>query len=254
MELILKNISYSYGAFSALRSISASFSSGDMVALIGQNGSGKSTLLKCINRVVDPSRGDVFLDSLSVKELPINRVAEVMAYVPQYAEQIRFSTVFDMVLLGRKPYISGAPTKQDYAKVAKSITQLGLQELAMRRVDTLSGGERQRVMIARAVAQEPKIILLDEPIANLDIKQQFAVMKLLQELALDGIIVIVAIHDIALASRFCNRAVMLKHGTLFASGGREVYNSDTINRLFDIEVDNYGSDYFDTRWLCGQQL
>ncbi len=252
MNLILRDISYSYGKVAALKSISASFSSGDMVALVGQNGSGKSTLLKCINRVVEPGEGYVFCDFQSIKDIPLRRVAELIAYVPQNAEQIRFSTVFDMVLLGRKPYISGTPTKQDYAKVAKAIAQLGLQELAMRRVDTLSGGERQRVMIARAVAQESKIILLDEPIANLDIKQQFVVMKLLQKLAIDGSIVIVAIHDIALATQFCNKVLMLKHGTLFASGGREIYSSNTINRLFDLDTDNYGSDYIDPHWLCGK--
>lgn len=252
MNLTLNNISYCYGKHPALRAVSATFAAGDMVALVGQNGSGKSTLLKCINRVVEPTEGEVYINGVPMSELSLHKISEIVAYVPQYAEPVRFSTVFDMVLLGRKPYMSGAPTKYDYAKVARAITLMGLQELAMRRVEWLSGGERQRVMIARAIAQEPSVILLDEPIANLDIKHQFAVMKLLRELSQSGTIVVVAIHDLAQAAHFCNKTIMLKNGEMFAFGGDEVYSRKNINGLFDIEIDSYGTDYFNTHWLCSQ--
>ncbi len=251
MELTLQNVSYNYGKMQALSSISATFHSGDMVALVGQNGSGKSTLLKCINCIIEPNAGSVLLNNEPILRFSTKQIARQMAYVPQYEELMNYTTIFDAVLVGRKPYISGLPTNDDYGKVARAITQVGLQTMAMRHVDNLSGGERQRVMIARAIVQEPQIILLDEPIANLDIKHQYIVMRLLQTLARNGAIVVVAIHDMAYARHYCNKTLMLKHGSLFAFGGKDLYTTKNITELFDLETDNNGTDSFNPCSLCG---
>ena len=120
---------------------------------------------------------------------------------------------------------------------SRLLTRLELDEVAMRNLNTLSGGQQQRVFIARALAQQPSILLLDEPIANLDINHQMKVMKLLRQLTQEGILVIITIHDINMAARFCNKALMLKQGRIFASGMQSVYTPENIENLYDIQVD-----------------
>ena len=121
--------------------------------------------------------------------------------------------------------------------VAGLLARLELEAVAMRHLNTLSGGQQQRVYIARALAQQPSILLLDEPIANLDINHQMKVMKLLQQLAGEGMTIIITIHDINMAARFCNKALMLKQGNVFASGLQSVYTPENIENLYDIQVD-----------------
>ena len=140
-------------------------------------------------------------------------------------------------LLGRKPYIHSRPAPEDMELVSRLLTRLELDEVAMRNLNTLSGGQQQRVFIARALAQQPSILLLDEPIANLDINHQMKVMKLLRQLTQEGILVIITIHDINMAARFCNKALMLKQGRIFASGMQSVYTPENIENLYDIQVD-----------------
>ena len=226
-----------YNKFDALKDISFEVDTGDMLAIIGQNGSGKSTLLKCMNRILKINQGSIEINERSLSAISPAKLSQIMAYIPQTEEARTGLTVFDTVLLGRKPYISGKPSAHDLEFVSELLFRLELEEEAMRTINTLSGGQQQRVFIARALAQQPSILLLDEPIANLDIYHQMKVMKLLRQLSAEGITVIITIHDINMAARFCNKALMLKQGMVFASGDQSVYVSANIEYLYDIEVE-----------------
>ena len=237
MNIQVQDISFSYNGFRALKHISFEAAGGDMLAIIGQNGSGKSTLLKCISRILKISEGNIRLDHSPLSAIPATRLSRMVAYIPQTEEAVNGITVFDAVLLGRKPYINGRLTNEDMELVARLLNRLELDRVAMRNLNTLSGGQQQRVFIARALAQQPSVLLLDEPIANLDINHQMKVMKLLQQLAKEGMTVIITIHDINMAARFCNKALMLKLGQVFASGLQSVYTPENIENLYDIRVD-----------------
>lgn len=237
MQIKIDNISFSYTGFKALKHISFEVSTGDMLAIIGQNGSGKSTLLKCLNRILRINEGKISIENIPLKDFSPRQLSRTIAYIPQSEETVSGTSVFDTVLLGRKPYIIGKPSTADMELVARLLTRLELESVAMRHLNTLSGGQQQRVYIARALAQQPSILLLDEPIANLDINHQMKVMKLLQQLAREGMTIVITIHDINMAARFCNKALMLKQGKVFASGLQSVYTPENIENLYDIQVD-----------------
>ena len=226
IQIKVKDLSFSYSGFRALQDISFEAGAGDMLAIIGQNGSGKSTLLKCISRILKINTGHIEIGNISLSALSASKLSRIVAYIPQSTDSISGINVFDTVLLGRKPYIHSRPAPEDMELVS-----------AMRNLNTLSGGQQQRVFIARALAQQPSILLLDEPIANLDINHQMKVMKLLRQLTQEGILVIITIHDINMAARFCNKALMLKQGRIFASGMQSVYTPENIENLYDIQVD-----------------
>lgn len=238
MNLQVNNISFSYkNGFPALKNISFHTQAGDMLAIVGQNGSGKSTLLKCLNRILKIKTGSIRLGESPLHSLSPEQLARIIAYIPQTEEYITDLSVFDTVLLGRKPHIRYTPTPQDLETVSRLLTRLELETIAMRPLSTLSGGQRQRVFIARALAQQPQILLLDEPIANLDINHQMKVLKLLQQLADEGMNILLTIHDINMAARFCNNVLMLKQGELFAAGRQSAYTPENIQNLYDIQVD-----------------
>ncbi len=238
MNLQVNNISFSYkNGFPALKNISFHTQAGDMLAIVGQNGSGKSTLLKCLNRILKIKTGSIRLGETPLHSLSPEQLARIIAYIPQTEEYITDLSVFDTVLLGRKPHIRYTPTPQDLETVSRLLTRLELETIAMRPLSTLSGGQRQRVFIARALAQQPQILLLDEPIANLDINHQMKVLKLLQQLADEGMNILLTIHDINMAARFCNNVLMLKQGELFAAGRQSAYTPENIQNLYDIQVD-----------------
>lgn len=238
MKLIAKNVCFSYNRVQALKNVCLGVNCGDMLAIIGQNGSGKSTLLKCLSRILKIDSGEIALEGRSLATIPPAQLSQIIAYIPQAEEMATNGiSVFDTVLLGRKPYIHHKPTSADLSLVARLLARLELEPVAMRDINTLSGGQQQRVYIARALAQEPEILLLDEPIASLDIYHQMKVMQLLQGLAKEGLSVVITIHDINMAARFCNKTLMLKRGVVFASGDQSVYIPENIEHLYDIHVD-----------------
>lgn len=238
MNLQVNDISFSYrNGFLALKNISFHNRAGDLLAIVGQNGSGKSTLLKCINRILKIEAGSIRLGDTPLSLFSPGQLARIIAYIPQAEEYVTDLSVFDTVLLGRKPHIRHTPAPHDLETVSRLLTRLELESVAMRSLTTLSGGQRQRVFIARALAQQPEILLLDEPIANLDLNHQMKVMQLLQQLAADGMNIILTIHDINMAARFCNKVLMLKQGELFASGRQSAYTPENIQNLYDIRVD-----------------
>ena len=236
MHITLRDITFRYDKDPVLSNISAEIDRGYLVALVGPNGSGKSTLIKCINGILTVREGDVLIDGTSIRAIPAVERARKIAYVPQTEQKSVPVQVFDAVLLGRKPYIQWRPSRSDYERTAEILQRLDLQDVAMREVHKLSGGQQQRVFIARALNQQPEILLLDEPTANLDLKYQLETLKLLRDLAGDGITVVIAMHDINMASLFANRVMMLKEGKIFASGGPEIVTADHVEQLFGVKV------------------
>ncbi|MBN2480481.1 MAG: ABC transporter ATP-binding protein [Bacteroidales bacterium] len=236
MKITVHDIEFSYNGSPALQNVNTAIEKGDFVALVGPNGSGKSTLIKCLNGILKYRKGAVLIDDRPMDAFTPNELAKEMAYVPQSENKKSALHVFDVILLGRKPYIYWKPSEHDLRVTANIMKTLHLEDLAMRDVNTLSGGQQQTVYIARALAQEPDILLLDEPTANLDIKHQVEVLELLKKLANNGITVIIALHDINMAMRYATRIMMLKKGSIFASGGRETITKENIEELYDIKV------------------
>ena len=236
MILELKNIEFSYNGSPVLRGIEFDVKKGDVVSILGVNGAGKSTLLKCINGILKPQKGEIFIDHTNIKKTSRTEIAKALAYVPQRSEQ-SFITVFDAVLLGRKPYIKWDVTKNDIEITERVLSALGLKKLSLRYINELSGGEFQKVVIARALVQQPKVILLDEPTNNLDPKNQFEVMDIIKEISKrKGISSVIVMHNVNLAVRLSDRFVLLKEGKVFAEGGLEIITKDNIEKVYGISV------------------
>ena len=204
--------------------VSLRVEAGEMLALIGPNGAGKSTLLRVAAGVVRPSSGGVRVDGDDLATLPAKERARRVAVVPQDAPLPSRLLVREMVGLGRTPYVRLllGHTARDRQAVEGALAAVAIHELADRRVDELSGGERQRVILARALAQEPRLLLLDEPTANLDLHHQVAMLELVRELTREqGLAVVAAVHDLQLAALFCDRVILLNQGRVVSQGSPE---------------------------------
>jgi len=229
-----------YGSVKVLEDVSLSVKEGDFVGILGPNGSGKTTLLKSISRTLKPHRGTIMLDKADIYTLKGIDVAKKMAVVPQDGS-VGFSfAALDVVLMGRNPHLSRfqMENEKDMAIARKAMTLTNTWYLAQRPINELSGGERQRVIIARALAQEPKILLLDEPITHLDIINQLELMDLVKGLCVrEGLIVLAVFHDLNLAARYCTSAIMLKNGKIFSAGDiAEVLTSENIKSVFNVDA------------------
>ncbi|EFC05969.1 ABC transporter, ATP-binding protein [Bulleidia extructa W1219] len=220
-----------------LKNISVDIEAGAFVSLLGINGAGKSTLLKNLNQILSPYKGTIYIRGENLKHMKRSQLAKKMAYVSQQNEAPQ-NTVFDSILIGRVPYIKGKATKEDYAIVQEIIGRLNLNDYAMREATSLSGGEFQKVVLARALAQEPEILLLDEPTSNLDIRNQVEVMKLMKQYCKDKqISVIVSIHDMNLSLQFSDKYLMLKDGEVFKYGSKEIITRENIRTVYGLDVD-----------------
>ena len=220
-----------------LKNISVDIEAGAFVSLLGINGAGKSTLLKNLNQILSPYKGTIYIRGENLKHMKRSQLAKKMAYVSQQNEAPQ-NTVFDSILIGRDPYIKGKATKEDYAMVQEIIGRLNLNDYAMREATSLSGGEFQKVVLARALAQEPEILLLDEPTSNLDIRNQVEVMKLMKQYCKDKqISVIVSIHDMNLSLQFSDKYLMLKDGEVFKYGSKEIITRENIRTVYGLDVD-----------------
>jgi iron complex transport system ATP-binding protein len=238
--LNLNGVECRYGSVKILEDVNFVAKEGDFVGILGPNGSGKTTLLKSISRILKPTKGAVLLDSTDLYKMRAIDVARQMAVVPQDTA-IGFSfTAIDVVLMGRNPHLKRfqMETENDLAIAKKVMEMTRTWDLRQRPVSELSGGEKQRVIIARALAQEPKILLLDEPMTHLDIINQLEVMDLVKDLCLrNGLIVLAVIHDLNLAARYCSSALLLKDGKVYVAGKIEdVLTSDHIKSVFHVDA------------------
>ncbi|MCJ7514602.1 MAG: ABC transporter ATP-binding protein [Dehalococcoidia bacterium] len=239
-KLQLDNVSLGYDKQTVLRNISFEARPGEMLGIIGPNGSGKSTLIKGITRLIQPSRGKIFLNGSDVSGINRRELAQLVAVVPQNPTLPEPFTGLEVVLMGRTPHLGllRYEGKKDLAIVKSSMEATHTLAFAERRVGELSGGERQRLTIARALAQEPKIILMDEPTANLDINYQIETLDLVRRLCRKKkLIVVLTLHDLNLASQYCDSLVALSNGTIYCQGiPQAVINAQTIKDVYGAEV------------------
>jgi iron complex transport system ATP-binding protein len=245
MNITVQGVTFSYRSNPSLNDISIELKNSEVLGLIGPNGSGKTTLLKCINKLLEPKQGSIMLENQSIKKMNRLEIAKHLGYVPQYhvnnADEL---PVYDIVLMGRRPHATWGSSEKDSQKVWEALKTLNIEHLANRNFFELSGGEQQRVLIARSVAQEAKVLLLDEPTSNLDIRYQLEVMDLTRKLVSnERLSAVIAIHDLNLAARFCDRIVMMTDGKIFATGNpSSVLTAENIRVVYGVEVQvNYSS-------------
>lgn len=231
---------FSYPQQKVLDNIELSCHSGEFVGLIGANGAGKSTLLKLLMGLEQADSGKVILNAQPLSRYTRRDIAKSVSLVPQDLSINYAFSAREVVAMGRNPYLGSYQTEsaQDLEIIEQALQRSDLQQLADRRVDQLSGGERQRVFIARALAQQAKILLLDEPTASLDLCHQYDLMQLIRELTREDHLAIAAIHDLQLAARFCDRLIMLYQGSIVADGTpEEVLTEDNLLRYFAIKAE-----------------
>ncbi len=233
------DLTFGYGSSLILKGINYKISQGDFVGIIGPNGSGKSTLLKLLSGVFKPKSGQIFLGEDILHQLHPKELACQMAVVPQSTEILYDFSAYEIVTMGRYPHQGrlSKEGKKDQEIVRQVMEQTGIWDLREQSVNSLSGGERQRVIIARALAQEPKLILLDEPTSSLDINFQIEIFDLMKELNQMGKTIIVVSHDLNLASQYCKRLVLLSKGQIYAQGTPdEVITVQNIRSVYNTEV------------------
>lgn len=236
MLLEVKDLSFYYGKKQILNSINLQINKGDRLVIIGNNGVGKSTLIKCLNRMINPKEGTIILDNKPLDSYNQNFIAKKIAYVPQSISLID-QTVFEAVLLGRKPYIKYQPSKNDYLKTEKTIEDLSLSTIASKNTNKLSGGEKQKIAIAQALNQDTEIILLDEPTANLDIKNQIEVTDFIKKISIDKqITMIITMHDINLALKTGTKFLVLKDAKVYKYGDESIITKELIKDVFNVSV------------------
>lgn len=237
MTLKIDDLRFSYGDREILHGLTFDIPAGCLAAILGENGSGKTTLLKNINRLLSPQSGAVSIDGLTVGDMSGREIARHFGYMPQ-RQQAAYSTVLDAVLLGRQARNGGPTGERDLEKIEDILRLVRLESLAMRPTVELSGGELQKVILARALAQEPKVLLLDEPINHLDPVNQIEVMSLLHAVTHDlDIVSLLVTHDLNSAFRFADTFILLKEGRILAAGGRDAITPEVIQEAFHIDVE-----------------
>lgn len=234
----VRDISFAYDGTGRviLDRVGFALAPGECLAILGNNGVGKSTLLKCINRIHRAHSGSVVVNGQEMYALPRREMARHIAYVPQSTTGTHMM-VFDAVLLGRKPYIQWDVGEQDRQIAAAIIARFGLEAYQARYLDELSGGELQKVVLARAMAQQPLFLLLDEPTSNLDPKNQHEMLRHVRNLAREHHMgVAIVMHDLNLAVRYCDQFLFLKDGQAYACGGIETVTPQTIEAVYDLRT------------------
>ena len=239
--LEIKNLAFSYNKKEepVLKDISLSLNAGEIGILLGKNGSGKTTLFKNILGLLSPNDGSILFNNEDLLKKSEKDRAKIISYVPQ---DIRFGemSVFDSVLMGRIAYFNIRPSDADYEIVEKILKDMELLKYAKRNVNALSGGEMQKVAIARAMAQEPKLLIFDEPTGNLDILNEQYIIKEAKRLAKEkNIAILCSVHDLNQALAFGDKFFFLKDGAVYHSGNAESVNEEIIRDTFDIEVKIY---------------
>lgn len=239
MRLDVKGISFAYGSNPVLKNVTFKVRAGEVLGVVGPNGSGKSTLLRCLARVLKPHLGTILLDGKNLAALRGRQIGRYLGYVPPPGTEHAFPcTVLETVLHGRRPHLTWGVSQRDLAVVTDALEYLGLTDLAERQLNELSSGQRQKVLIARALAQEPEVFLLDEPTATLDIRYQLEVLARVKEFAVKGgRVVVMVLHDLNMAGRFADRLLLLCEGRIFAAGNpKAVLSPENIRAAYGVEA------------------
>ncbi len=223
-----------------LKDIGFQVEKGELLGIIGPNGSGKTTLLRILDRILVPQKGKVVIDSLDIRGIRRKEIAQMVAVVPQEPLFSFSFSVLEVVLMGRAPHLRsvGFEGKKDYSIARRAMELTDTWRFSARSITELSGGERQRVMIARALTQEPEILLLDEPTSHLDINHQVEIMDIIKDLNITkGLTVIVVSHDINLSAEYCDRIVMLSEGEIHQMGSAgEVITAQNLQDVYGAKV------------------
>jgi iron complex transport system ATP-binding protein len=232
----LEQVCFSYGASPVLKEINTVFRAGEICAVVGPNGCGKTTLVRLLSRLQKPTSGRIRLNGISLEEYSQKELAKTVALLPQ-GRSVPEIRVEEAVADARFPYldITRRLSQRDWQAVERALEESGAAAIREKNLQELSGGERQRVYLAMLLAQETPVVLLDEPMTYLDLPHQFVVMKLLQKLRDTGICVVVVLHDLALAMRYCDRILVLENGKIAADGKPEaVAGSEELERIFGV--------------------
>jgi iron complex transport system ATP-binding protein len=234
----LRDVTVRFGTVDAVRDVSLTVESGEWIALIGPNGAGKTSMLRAMCRLV-AFRGEIELDGQSVRRLSRRELARVIAFVPQTPVTPHELTVAEYVLLGRTPYLAylGDESRTDRLAAQRSLDRLELLSFADRPLGSLSGGELQRAVLARALAQEAPILMLDEPTTALDLGRQQQALELIDSLRGDGLTVVSTLHDLTLAGQYADRLVLLDRGAVVAQGVPEdVLSVENLESYYEASV------------------
>ena len=239
--LEVRNLTFAYEKKIILDDVSFSLNEGDVGVLVGLNGAGKTTILKNIANIVKTKQGEIFLDGKNKNEYKPNEYATRIAYVPQIINY-ESATVIDTILIGRIPMFY-TPSKEDYEKVYDVIEQLHIEHLAMENVQKLSGGEKQKIAIARALSGEAKLMLFDEPTANLDLKGQYETMALIRSLKDNGVSILISMHDINHALDVGDNFIVLKDKKVLCTGNEKIMTEDLLHEVYgmDFEMVEHGN-------------
>jgi len=235
MDLSVRDISVTLCKKQIISNVSLDAKNGEFVGIIGPNGSGKSTLLRTVYRVIKPDHGAIFLGGKDLSNIKLADSAKQMGVVGQFNHLNFDLTVFEMVMMGRSPHKRslGGDTEEDYQIALEALLKVGMEKYSEHNFLTLSGGEKQRVILARALTQQPKILVLDEPTNHLDIKYQLELLSLVKSL---GIGVLAALHDLSLSAMFCDKLYVMKEGKVIASGEpKQILTPELIRNVYEID-------------------
>lgn len=235
MDLSLRDISVTLCKKQIISNVSLDANNGEFVGIIGPNGSGKSTLLRTAYRVIKPDHGAIFLGGKDLSNIKLADSAKQMGVVGQFNHLNFDLTVFEMVMMGRSPHKRslGGDTDEDYQIALEALHKVGMEKVSEHNFLTLSGGEKQRVILARALAQQPKVLVLDEPTNHLDIKYQLELLSLVKSL---GIGVLAALHDLSLSAMFCDKLYVMKEGKVIACGEpKQILTPELIRDVYEID-------------------
>ena len=235
--LSVSNLNFQYGKTKVLHEVSFDIEDNAIVSILGPNGAGKTTLLRCLCNFHRPSEGCMTIDGNNMTDLPIREMAKYIGYVPQRSRASR-TTVFDSILIGRRLFIKWSVTKKDIDLVWEIMDALNMRSLDLRFADEISGGEFQKAQIARAIVQEPRVLIMDEPTSNLDIANQHRTMHMICDLVRSkSISTVMTMHDINLAANFSDKLLFMKDGRIVSYGDKWMINEDLVKEVYGIDVD-----------------
>lgn len=236
--LDVQNLSFSYGKKSVLDEISFSLDYGKLICLLGVNGAGKSTLFKCILQIFDNYKGDVYVDQMSLKKMNRSDIAKLLSYIPQEHRGVFNYTVEQVILMSTTTgSIFSKPGEKEIQKLENALKRINIEDLRYRGYMELSGGERQLVLVARALAQDSKILIMDEPTSNLDFRNQIYLMSLLKKLASDGYTIFISMHNPDFALRYADEVVVLDNRRIRAKGRpMEVMTDELLSEIYQNQI------------------
>lgn len=240
MSLEVKNAAFSYrGSINIFNNISFKAPESDVLCILGPNGCGKTTLLKCVSGILKLNQGDVLLKNRSILSLKRSQIASTMGYIPQEQSSGFAYSVMEVVLMGRTPHLNifSSPTQKDYQIAAEAMEMVEISHLQDKRYTEISGGERQLVLVARTLAQQPQILLLDEPTSHLDFKNQTLVLRLVRKLAKNGLSVVMTSHFPDQALTYAGQIALMNNGAFINQGNPgEIVTEDNLKQTYGIDV------------------